>query len=290
MKSINIRRVLLTVAVVLSTILLCPVDTLAQTTINGIPYRSNLRQTNLGLDGSKISQSGTVEGLLSYDYGKIVLYDIGHVLSSPIRWRSRDWLSFGAQTLAITLTYASLDKTINTQAQKHRSRTSNNIARTFEPLGRGPSLIPLTGLYIGGLVFKDSKAKAAGLDGFSSMLIASFIITPALKEAFGRGRPSDNLGWHYFKPFGGNTSLPSGHATRAFSIASAIAANYDKTWISALAYGTASLVALSRINDNYHYASDVLAGACIGIAVGRTVVHFNQKLRTQKLPIAIKLF
>lgn len=37
----------------------------------------------------------------------------------------------------------------------------------------------------------------------------------------------------------------------------------------------ATLVGLARIEQNVHWASDVMAGAIIGTAVGKTVVHLN---------------
>jgi membrane-associated phospholipid phosphatase len=40
-------------------------------------------------------------------------------------------------------------------------------------------------------------------------------------------------------------------------------------------YGGASLVALSRMYNNAHWASDVVAGAAIGTIVGLKVVKFQ---------------
>jgi membrane-associated phospholipid phosphatase len=38
----------------------------------------------------------------------------------------------------------------------------------------------------------------------------------------------------------------------------------DQRWVPPVAYGLATLVGLSRIYDNAHWASDVMAGAAIG--------------------------
>lgn len=46
-----------------------------------------------------------------------------------------------------------------------------------------------------------------------------------------------------------------------------------------LTYGTASLIALSRVIDQQHWPTDVLAGAAVGLAVGQVVyrTHFDEE-------------
>lgn len=68
-------------------------------------------------------------------------------------------------------------------------------------------------------------------------------------------------------------SFPSGHASGAFSFASVIAAEHGWGWGGA-AYGLAGFVAVSRINDDFHYLHDVLAGITIGASFGWGV-HYN---------------
>ena len=76
-----------------------------------------------------------------------------------------------------------------------------------------------------------------------------------------------------FKPFSNNQSFPSGHASQAFAVATAIAENYPVWWVQTLCYGGAGLVGYARIEQNAHYASDVVAGALLGWAVAHAVVH-----------------
>lgn len=68
-------------------------------------------------------------------------------------------------------------------------------------------------------------------------------------------------------------SFPSGHASGAFSFASVIAAEHGWGWGGA-AYGLAGFIAVSRINDDFHYLHDVLAGITIGASFGWGV-HYN---------------
>lgn len=74
--------------------------------------------------------------------------------------------------------------------------------------------------------------------------------------------------------FPGETdSFPSGHASGAFSFASVVAAEHGWGWGSA-AYAMAGFISVSRINDDFHYLHDVLAGITIGASFGWGV-HYN---------------
>ncbi len=62
-------------------------------------------------------------------------------------------------------------------------------------------------------------------------------------------------------------SFPSGHTAVAFATASSLAEiNPNKKWIY---YGSAALVGWSRVESRAHTWKDVLAGAALGITVGK---------------------
>lgn len=83
-----------------------------------------------------------------------------------------------------------------------------------------------------------------------------------------------------------NSSFPSGHTTVAFAAATVYALEYgNKPWVPVLAYTAASLTGLSRITENKHWISDVVAGAALGYLTGRQVVnnyHRYAKLKSPK--------
>jgi|SRR5580693_3648686 hypothetical protein len=57
--------------------------------------------------------------------------------------------------------------------------------------------------------------------------------------------------------------VPSGHASEAFTVATAIAENYPLWWVQILCYDGIGLVGHARIEQNAHYASDFVAGSLL---------------------------
>lgn len=87
-----------------------------------------------------------------------------------------------------------------------------------------------------------------------------------LKQWFKRPRPKDlirNLDT-FVVPLD-KFSLPSGHTTAAFLMASLISFFYPSFSIAAFTW--ASMVGMSRVVLRVHYPMDVVLGACLGVSV-----------------------
>jgi membrane-associated phospholipid phosphatase len=71
----------------------------------------------------------------------------------------------------------------------------------------------------------------------------------------------------------------------AFAAATVFAMEYkDKPIVPILAYAAASLVGVSRITENKHWATDVLVGAGLGYLSGRQVVNNYHRYARLKAP------
>ncbi len=93
-------------------------------------------------------------------------------------------------------------------------------------------------------------------------LVAVTVIGGAMKFTFNRERPNrlDRF------------SLPSGHTYSAFATASSLQHTYG--WkVGAIVYPIAAVVGLSRITDDYHWLSDVTAGAVLGTLIGHITYY-----------------
>jgi membrane-associated phospholipid phosphatase len=96
-------------------------------------------------------------------------------------------------------------------------------------------------------------------------LALALATTSLLKFTVQRTRPND-----------ANYSFPSAHSTLAFSSAGILALRYP-WYVGVPALALASAVGFSRIDLNEHFASDVLAGAGIGLLFATSVHLFHQK-------------
>jgi hypothetical protein len=112
-----------------------------------------------------------------------------------------------------------------------------------------------------------SYGKMSGNQGFEDLgsdLAVSFLVTSALTISL-------KYGIDRKRPNGAPYSMPSGHTSGAFSSVPVIW--HHLGWQTGLAFGSIStLTALARIEDNKHYTSDVVAGATLGLVVGRLVI------------------
>jgi hypothetical protein len=209
--------------------------------------------------------------------------DGGQIATAPLRWDRSDWTKFGVGALAVAGAVL-LDEDLREIVHRNTNDMTRGLAKAAGPFGAEYSFATLGAFYLAGKYLKDDRAKAVAGDGLASSLIAAGVITPILKATIGRRRPSQTD--VTFSRGGGGVSFPSGHTTQAFAVASVVAAHYDSLWIKVAAYGVAGLVGLSRMEENEHYASDVLAGALIGAAVGNAVVriHGAERFRISPAP------
>ena len=132
-----------------------------------------------------------------------------------------------------------------------------SCGRTGASVG-GAGVVPAVGaLFLVGRFAPQGAFRAASYD-FAQALAVNGVWTGALKMSLRRQRPdaSDRL------------SLPSGHTSMAFSLATVTDRHFG--WKAGVpAYLLATGIGLSRIESDKHFLSDVLAGATIGVIVGR---------------------
>jgi undecaprenyl-diphosphatase len=96
----------------------------------------------------------------------------------------------------------------------------------------------------------------------SISLLAAMVLL--IKFRIKRKRPEGEWGRVY--RFSDPHSFPSGHAARAFLIAT-IATGLGPPGLAAVLWIWAPLVALARVAMGVHYVSDVIAGALFGVVV-----------------------
>ena len=157
------------------------------------------------------------------------------------------------------------------------SRTASFLQGTCETCGTsgatagGAAMVPLVGaLFVAGRFAPEGRFRSASYD-FAQAMIVSGAYTTILKYSVQRTRPDGS----------NNLSFPSGHTSSAFSLATVAKQHYG--WkVGVPAYLLASGIGLSRIEKDKHYLSDVLAGATLGVIVGRTVARRDGEQKATK--------
>ncbi len=204
-----------------------------------------------------------------------LLRDTAAILRAPLHWDRTDRWRFALAVGTVTATALALDRPGRDAFLRNDSAALRKTAERLDRFGSSYAIATVAGISLASWATGDDTLRATGTDAIYASLISGLLITPALKFAAGRARPSQDRGPARFQPGGGWESFPSGHTTEAFTVASVIAAHYPSLWVQIPAYGLASLAGLSRMALDAHWASDVAAGAIIGTTVGRFVVNRN---------------
>lgn len=190
---------------------------------------------------------------------------------------SKSHSSSGWQRRAVTgvayaglgyLTYKYWDDDINVFFQRNRSGFSNQLSKSVGAIGQGEvQVIAWLGTTATAILTKNQRLKQTVFVWGGALLINN-ILTDQLKKTFQRHRPNTGDAPHEFDWRGGpqtNLSFPSAHTSNIFTTATVFATAYrDKKWVAPVAYSIAAAVGISRMHDNAHWASDVMAGAAIG--------------------------
>lgn len=199
-----------------------------------------------------------------------------HALSAPVRWGPRDWGRV-ASAAALVASVSAADEGGRDLVERIRSPGLSRVEAMIEPMGAQGSLLIVGGMLATGIARGDPRMRRTAAEALAASLVGGGIVTPTLQAAIGRPKPRAWEPAHSFHPFGGGRSLPSGHTTQAFAVASVIAAEYGRP-IDVVAYGSAAVVGVSRMYRRSHFLSDVVGGAIVGTVVGRAVAAYG--LRT----------
>lgn len=210
---------------------------------------------------------------------KYVCKDAKHILTAPLHWKQKDMVRFSILSVS-TFELMLMDKDLQKAVQRNRTSCTDRISNWTSHYTNRSVNLTIGGFYLCGLVFNDRKCKETALLCLESLALSKGI-TISLKHIVGRTRPFGDKGAFHFDPLkfpppSYSQSFPSDHATTAFAVSSVIAELYKSWMMKSLAYGSATLIAWGRVNNNVHFVSDIFWGGVIGISVGRCLVKFHR--------------
>ena len=212
------------------------------------------------------------------------------VIRPRIFQRSDAWLAAGFALGTAAL--FPLDRQIASQFQAPAVQSNgalNGVATRFEKMTSPGAYYAGGGMYLVGKLAGFPRLADLGLHATESVVLAEGIGF-VLKRTIGRARPyvsgaTDPRDFSLGTGFGtgDRRSLPSGHTYTAFAVASAVTSEASawwpgKTWLVApVMYGGATMVGLSRMYHNQHWASDIVLGAAVGTFSGLKLVRFMHR-------------
>ena len=186
-------------------------------------------------------------------------HNLGDDLKHVPRRNSVYWLAGGG---ALALAIHPADHSINAHLV---NKSSDALWVPGHVIGSTPVVLGgAFATYFAGRLTGTRWVQHLGMDEIEATALAS-AFSEGIKLAVRRQRPVqvDGNQSHTY-------SFPSGHATLTFAAATVLQQHLGyKAAIPT--YAVASYVAMSRLHDNRHFASDVVFGAALGIVVGRSV-------------------
>ena len=215
--------------------------------------------------------------------------DMKQAFTKPFHIQKKDWKNIARFAIA-ELAFSFADKPIQKNALdlRNNNKTVRDISDYVTRFGGSYEVYTLLALGTYGFVFKNQKLKTTTLLA-TQAYITGGAMEGVVKFLSGRQRPN------YYDPaaagpdpkFRGpfytgtdingtkiNSSFPSGHTTVAFAAATVFAMEYKNTpLIPIISYSVATLIGLSRITENKHWATDIIAGAALGFLTGQQVVN-----------------
>ena len=208
--------------------------------------------------------------------------ELHHALASPdsgARLRQFDIDTLGTRAFVpgleptLLLTAAVIgDERIRPIALRNRSPLLNRIAVGADIIGTAGHIVPALVLtYAGARVSGKHRFAAATLRVALSYVVAD-AIEASVKPMVGRARPELGREPLTFRPFSMNgdfQSFPSAHEVHISSLATAIAVEARRPWVSALAAIAMTFVGAQRVYRDQHWTSDVVASGIIGADVAR---------------------
>jgi membrane-associated phospholipid phosphatase len=189
-----------------------------------------------------------------------LLYNLGDDIRKIPRKNSLYWLAGGT---ALALAVHPEDEAINRRLRG--SSGADTFFKAGKYLGSFPVLIAAgAGTYLVGRANDRRRARHLGMDLIEATLLSEGL-TQLIKYSVRRERPLREDGTR-----AAGYAFPSGHASATFAAATVLQQHLG--WKAAVpTYTIASYVAISRLHDERHFASDVAFGAAEGIIVGRSV-------------------
>jgi undecaprenyl-diphosphatase len=157
------------------------------------------------------------------------------------------------------------------------SRSLDHLAKAVNPLGTAHLLVPAMVLTYAGGFLAHNESLQAGTINTAAAYVTVDVVESLLKPVVGRQRPhvaGNSHRFHAFTTNGDWHSFPSAHVAHITAIATAVAVQAQSSRVSAVCAGVTAIVALDRVYEDQHWASDVVATAALSSMVSGATLRW----------------
>lgn len=221
------------------------------------------------------TEKETILEMLKSD-GSLIFGGIKNAYTKPFQWKKDDWLTFGGIALGTSLMYI-----YDEQTSEFFINQEENAPQMLKEIGwyyGSPQnfFMISAGIYGYGLFAKNEEFRHTGVLIISSA-VATGLIQTISKNAFGRARPSQEVGSRKFKFMSkesGYHSFPSGHSILSFTASHAIAKQFKNIWVKGGIYAVGLIAPISRLWAGAHWLTDVTLGMVLSVVIVDGIDNF----------------
>jgi undecaprenyl-diphosphatase len=188
-----------------------------------------------------------------------------------------------ALIVALIMHYSGVDMAVHNAARSMCVDTCTDVSGWVTRLGDGWLQVIIC-CVCGIFYYRKTNYQLSKLWFYAAPLsLIAGAMGQVLKFLFGRPRPKmlpEMYDFQWLEFAGGLRGFPSGHTLTSFVIVAIVSGNYPLKG-KAVLFTLATLVGLSRITTNAHFAADVVFGAALGYFFGILLkTCFNKGLKT----------
>ncbi|MEW7290164.1 phosphatase PAP2 family protein [Aquimarina sp. 2304DJ70-9] len=239
---------------------------------------SDSQETKDSLNIKDSQNKMTIWQMMKYD-GASVYGGVKHVYTNPIRWKGKDWLTFGG-IMAGNAILLAVDEPANDVFAKQGDGVPDLIKEAGFRFGKPLLNYGLTSsVYTLGLLTKNEKIRKTGVLLIASATAGGLLQTVS-KTLVGRARPltgEGNLSFKFNSSEAGFHSFPSGHAILSFTTAHAFAKQFDNLFVKGGIYALGMITPVSRLWDGAHWLTDVTLGLVMSVVIVDSVDNYLKK-------------
>lgn len=162
------------------------------------------------------------------------------------------------------------------ERQRDTETPSGEFLEFANNLGGSEAKFVVAGVFGATLLTSNHRLQDAAFTSLQSMVYAYLIGSASKRVLVGRSRPYEGKGAFEFHPLSNrNTSFPSGHATTAWAVVVPWMVYYPNPLTFGLGI-LASGTAISRLKQQQHWVTDVVAGSFLGGTMGYWLARKHQ--------------